>query len=284
MKKYLVPQSWQFFVDAAETLSLHDVAQKHGLAPSTVARRLSQLEKVVGGTLFVRGPRGLKLTAFGLKAYSQAAPLVNDLMQPIRVSDDGGDLNLNVWVARELSLQVVLQAVSTFVRRHPAQKAKVLHWPVMVGEKDALMSDGYTVSIREVNEPGTIRRFLAASPQYLNSADEPIVVGDLARHCVLGVGSRPMAVCYKYEVVAQHSVEVTLALPDYDTLLAAVHRGLGIGLVYESEAVRRYFADGSLTRVLPDWFGTSLELQVEGASAQLVNYIEYALKNDALAA
>lgn len=55
MKKYLVPQSWQFFVDAAETLSLHDVAQKHGLAPSTVARRLSQLEKEVGGNSFRSG-------------------------------------------------------------------------------------------------------------------------------------------------------------------------------------------------------------------------------------
>lgn len=64
------------FVTAADEGSIRRASVRLHVSPAAVAKRLDNLEAVVGGTLLTRGPRGLELTPAGRDFYQRAARLV----------------------------------------------------------------------------------------------------------------------------------------------------------------------------------------------------------------
>ncbi len=70
---------YRFFYALAQTGSVRTSADRLGVNPSTVTRRLDGLENRLGVKLFVRSHAGLELTADGVDVYDRLAPLAADL-------------------------------------------------------------------------------------------------------------------------------------------------------------------------------------------------------------
>jgi len=68
----------QSFLLAADSRSLSRAARLQHLSPAAVAKRLDNLEAVLGFSLFQRGPRGVQLTPEGRAFHGRAERLVRD--------------------------------------------------------------------------------------------------------------------------------------------------------------------------------------------------------------
>jgi len=66
------------FCIAAETLQFRETAVRLSVSPQVVSRTISELEEVLGETLFNRNTRSMKLTSFGSQFQSQAQQLLED--------------------------------------------------------------------------------------------------------------------------------------------------------------------------------------------------------------
>lgn len=281
MKRILMGQSWQFFVETAESRSFRTVAQHHGLAPSTLTRRLSQLESHIGGPLFERSHAGLKLTSLGVKAYQEAAPLIESLTKEYPSFIGNTPSQLILRLDPQVSLQSVLRAISAYLRRHQRTNLVVERLDSMnCSDTIAGTSEMITVRVeKSTSMRAGIRRFLAASPQYADEVHLPVVAADLQNHRLLAVSEDTVSLFFGSNgtVEENYPAKVTMSLPDYDSLLEAVRQGSGIGVVQDSDTVRRYFADGSLTRILPDFRSTSLVVKCQGTCAILKELISIGL-------
>lgn len=65
----------KYLLAAARAGTLAGAARALGVEHSTVGRRLTALERALGGPLVLRGPDGLKLTPLGLRAVEGAEPV-----------------------------------------------------------------------------------------------------------------------------------------------------------------------------------------------------------------
>ena len=75
----------QYFLAAAQTGSLSAAARQQGVTLQAVAKLVGALESELGAKLFLRGSRGLQLTADGAQYAEACAPLLAQL----QAADDG---------------------------------------------------------------------------------------------------------------------------------------------------------------------------------------------------
>ena len=69
----------KLFLTLSKTLNLTVTAEHVALTPSAVSLRLKKLEEALGVQLFVREPRGVRLTPAGLALKPWAEKILTDL-------------------------------------------------------------------------------------------------------------------------------------------------------------------------------------------------------------
>ena len=111
--------SLQTFVAAARAHNLtHAAAQLH-LTVSALSHQVRQLEERIGSKVFVRGPRGLKLTAVGQRLLDNIAPhlaAIEDALKPLCGRDDNA---LSLSAMPSMTASWLLPRLPRFVARHP---------------------------------------------------------------------------------------------------------------------------------------------------------------------
>ncbi|WP_192799190.1 LysR substrate-binding domain-containing protein [Brucella tritici] len=108
------------FEAAARHLNLVKAADELGLTQGALSRQISQLEHAVGVPLFLRHPRGLRLTEAGdiLKNHCRLA--FSELEEGIgTVSGTRLRQSLRVAVARSYATRVLSRRITSFVARYP---------------------------------------------------------------------------------------------------------------------------------------------------------------------
>ena len=255
------------------------VAQKHALAPSTLARRLSQLEDEAGGRLFLRTHTGLKLTPLGVRAYNEAARVIEDLTIVQCLSPASEARSIDLFIDVRLSTEHALRGISSYCRRHNQTVVRVRRQINSPTTRSLPSNEFIELTAKSTLAPSEgIVRYLAASPQYVPPSLLPVLPGDLNSLRLIGIeGDDAELVFGEGRDMQLTRIAPSLVMPDYDTLFSAVLRGLGIGLVHDSENTQRLFADGSLTRVLPDWRGSTLQHRCGGTLPILVQLLQSTL-------
>jgi LysR family transcriptional regulator, glycine cleavage system transcriptional activator len=82
----------QVFVSAARAQNMTRAAERLHLTVSALSHQVRLLEQRLGCTLFLRGPRGLKLTAEGTRLLERVAPhldAIESALQPLCARHDG---------------------------------------------------------------------------------------------------------------------------------------------------------------------------------------------------
>lgn len=263
----------EFFVLLARHGSLAAAARALDLTPPAATKRLAQLESTLGVRLVNRTTRASRLTPEGETYLHYAQRILAELreMEDAVTSARAvprGLLRVNAPLG--FGRTVIAPLVSTFAQRYPQVEVQldVTDRPV------DLVASGVDLAIRFGELPGqrlvarrimSNRRFLCASPRYLERHGTPGTLDELAAHrCILhrqnddahGVwrlvhAGRPVAV----------KVGGTLSSNDGDIALGWALDGHGI-LVRSEWDLAKYVESGRLRIVLPDHVQPAADLFV----------------------
>lgn len=169
-------------------------AQELGISPAYVSKRIAELERRLGVTLFHRTTRRVHLSTQGEAAYAWARRILADVdglaieMSNAQAAPSGP---LRVSTSLRLGRNHVSPILALLGRRYP----KLEIWLELVNSRMDMIEEGIDIDIRvgEVNEQNLIaqrvvrsERILCAAPAYLEKRGTPAGVAELARHdCLL---------------------------------------------------------------------------------------------------
>lgn len=277
-------EAMRSLVQVFESGSFSAAAVALGLHKSTVSQHIQSLESHLGVRLLVRTTRSLEPTAEGRDFRTHAAQILQQIdeaeaaVRPSR-SVARGPLRVEVPVA--LGRLVFAMAVPDFLQRHPGITLEL----GCTDRRGDLVRQGIDCAIRAGNQAdstlvgrtlGSIRFGLYASSEYLGRRGMPESPAALSEHAL--VYYRPVG--HAGDAAWQLSDDAGRAEPlrlhsrlcssDSAFVLQALQSGAGIGLISEFAAASAHSAapGGRLVRVLPQWHGPSLPLQMVTPSSR----------------
>jgi LysR family transcriptional activator of dmlA len=263
----------EFFVLVARHGSLAAAARALDLTPPAATKRLAQLEARLGVRLVNRTTRRISLTSEGETYLAHATRILADIRaMEDEVAGAGSTLRglLRVNATLGFGRTTIAPLLSAFARRHPGIDVQmdVTDRPVDLAEQ------GFDLAIRFGAPPDqrlnarrvmSNRRFLCASPLYLEQHGLPATLADLAAHrCILHRQNDDAYGIWRFthdgkdEVV---KVQGAMSSNDGDIVLGWALDGHGI-LIRSEWDLARYVESGRLKIVLPDHALPSADLFV----------------------
>lgn len=263
----------EFFVQVARRGSLSAAARELDLTPPAATKRLAQMEARLGVRLVNRTTRSVSLTDEGETYLAYATRILAELQEmEDAVSSRGtaprGLLRVNATLG--FGRTTIAPLVSEFARRYPevAVQLQVTDRPI------DLVESGFDLAIRFGTLPDSRlnarrimsnRRFLCASPAYLERHGTPQALSDLARHrCIIHRQNDDAYGIWRF-LHQDHSeavkVDGSLSSNDGDIVLGWALDGHGI-LIRSEWDLAKYLESGRLRVVLPEFSLPSADLFV----------------------
>jgi len=259
----------RIFLAVIRTGSFSAAGRDLKLAPSSISRQISELEKSLSAQLFTRTTRQLTLTDAGQTYQFHATRILSDIVDARQALQElntrpGGTLSLTAPIS--FGRRQVAPMLSGFLKEHP-------EIDVEFGLSDRrvdLVQEGIDAAIRFGSLPDStlvarriapMRRIVCASPAYLKEHGTPKKPEDLEDHRCLtfrlgDTGSlwRPSADTWKFKKkkgVLEVPVTGPLKTTSGDALVQCASDGLGLILIIDWLA-QSQLETGSLVRVLED--------------------------------
>lgn len=250
------------FVGIVEAGSLNAAAEKEGLPPATVTRRLQKLEGELGYRLLNRSARGMRPTAEGWQYYEQCRPLVHALRQATqRLDATLGSVSGTIRVLAPVNLAsgLLAPAWTGFMQAHPAVSLEL----ELSNDVQDLLGRGADLAIRVGSQHdslltqrrlGRIELALVAAPDYLAGAGVPLDAAQLAGHAL--IVAEPLR---QWRLLDPASGAETLIQPqprarvnEMGLAVQMAVAGLGIVLCPMTQC-RDGLRSGALRSLLSDW-------------------------------
>ncbi|MEO0952087.1 MAG: LysR family transcriptional regulator [Pseudomonadota bacterium] len=186
------------FNKVVETGSFSEAGRQANLAPSSVSRRVVDLERWLGATLFHRTTRKLNLTEVGRSFHERTRNILLDLEEARTFAASlenkpAGLVRISVPASLE---QHIVVATALFQSRWP----EVTFGLISTDRKVDLVAEGFDIAIRAGQlEDSTLRarkladvtRRLCASPRYLLNAPTLTSPKDIEEHQCLALRRSP---------------------------------------------------------------------------------------------
>lgn len=182
------------FCAVARHASFNAAASDLGISPAYVSKRIADLERALGVTLFRRTTRRVQISEEGAVAYAwarrvlEAADSLNEEVTGAKGSPAG---TLRVSTSMRLGRNHVSHVLSMLEKAHPGLQV----WLELLDRRVDLIGEAFDIDIRmaEVTEPHLVRhliaknkRILCAAPAYLKRRGHPARLAELATHdCLL---------------------------------------------------------------------------------------------------
>ena len=258
------------FCRVVETGSLGKAAQRMGVAKSMVATRVQQLEKRLGVALFHRSTRAMKLSEAGQKYYADCSELL------ARAQELGSHRHDDqVALTGKLVLQILpgfalgrfSVALVEFCTLHPGITFEIVVSDKLVDPVNEGMDLVFQI-YPPVSDALIERRLFphrgvfCASPEYLRQSPPLVAPEDLIRHRFARYSNYPWDdrwPFYRGEEKIEVKMAPVLKTNSVHLLLDYVRSGGGVAYLPTILAAPG-LADGSLSRVLPEYSPPSLWL------------------------
>ena len=282
-------------VEVAETGGFSRAARRLGVATSSVTRLMDALEQSLGAVLLTRTTRQVLLTDAGASYLEQVAKLLADLEEADSSIADGKEEpmgTLRVSVPVTYSRLCLAGHLSGFMKAYPRVKLDLVvsdsYQDLAVERIDLAVRIG--VPNRDehliVKKLAENRRFLVASPDYLERHGTPRVPSELASHACLRFAYRPGRQRWTFRLEArseQVEVDGPFITNSLDMLREAVLGGHGIALLPEwvvpedirAGRVRRLFDAWGVTPQLGDAYVYAAYLPNRRYSRKVHAFIQY---------
>lgn len=248
------------FNKVVETGSFSEAGRQADLAPSSVSRRVVDLERWLGARLFHRTTRRLNLTEVGRSFHERTRDILLDLEEARTIAaslEDKPAGLVRISVPASLEQHIVV-ATAQFQNRWPAVNFGL----ISTDRKVDLVAEGFDVAIRAGKlEDSTLRarkltevtRRLCASPAYLQGAPKLSSPRDIEKHQCLALRRAPGRNTWRFRngrrIVTAKAGGGFTANSGNMLVTAARH---GRGLVLSPDWILGpYLATGELVEVLP---------------------------------
>ena len=290
----------QFFILLARHGKLSTVARELNLSPAAVTKRLMQLESQLGVRLVNRTTRSVSLTSEGETYLRYATRIYADIVEMNEAVSSHratarGLLRVNAPLG--FGRTAIAPLVSEFSKRFPqvAVQLDVTDRPIDLVEQGADLAIRFgTLADTRLNARRIMsnRRFLCASPRYLERFGTPTTLEDLTRHhCILHRQNDDAYGIWRFTRNGHSEtvkVEGTLSSNDGDIVLGWALDARGIVIRSEWD-LAKYLESGRLRVVLPDYTLPSADLFVyysnmKNQSARARAFIDFLIERfDAVA-
>ena len=234
----------RIFARVVEAGSFSAAGRQLGAAPSSVSRQIGDLEDEIGARLFHRTTRKLSLTEAGRIYYQRAARILVDVDEAklaVARIDGAASGILRLTLPSSVGRLHIVPALPAFQGLCPAVQVVLS----MTDRVVDLVEEGFDLAIRVgrqrdssliARKIGSGRRYVSASPLYLEKAGVPKVPADLGDHNCLTFRSHPGSNLWKFKGPGGSSevrVSGSLFADNGEALCAAAVAGLGLILVPE---------------------------------------------------
>jgi DNA-binding transcriptional LysR family regulator len=254
----------QFFALVARHGSLAAAARAIDLTPPAATKRLAALESRLGVRLLNRTTRSLSLTSEGETYLQHATRILAEIREMEDLVSQGravprGLLRVNATLG--FGRTTIAPLVSAFAQRYPEVELQM----EVTDRPIDLVDSGFDLAIRFGALPDkrlnarrimSNRRFLCASPGYLERHGTPASLAELARHrCIIHRQNDDAYGIWRFqhqdhtEVVKVHGM---LSSNDGDIVLGWALDGHGI-LIRSEWDLAKYLDSGRLRIVLPEF-------------------------------
>jgi LysR family transcriptional regulator, transcriptional activator for dmlA len=273
------PSELEFFVLMARHGSLSAAARALDITPPAATMRLAAIEERLGVRLVNRNTRKISLTSEGEIYLLHATRLLAELQEMDEIVSSSrqaprGLLRVNAPLG--FGRTVIAPLVSTFTARYPDVEVQL----EVTDRPIDLIDMGFDLAIRFGELPDnrinarrimSNRRFLCASPIYLERRGIPNALGDLANHrCIVHRQNDDAYGIWRFvqdgrtEIIKVHGA---LSSNDGDIVLGWALDGQGIAIRSEWD-LAKYLESGRLKRVLPEFALPDADLYVYYPSKQ----------------
>jgi LysR family transcriptional regulator, transcriptional activator for dmlA len=258
-----------FFVSLARRGSFVETAREIGVTASAVSRRLARLEDRLGVRLMNRTTRRVSLTGEGEAYLSKAVRLlgeIEELENSLRSGQEMPSGLLRINATFGFSREYIAPAVSEFCRAYPDVEVQL----VVTDAPMNLIEQGVDLNIRFGNPPTSNliqrllqrnRRFMVASPEYLEKHGIPETLDDLRHHnCIVLRQEHDIYDIWRFDERGGEnpSARVNGGLSTNDGEMAREWMLNGHGIMLRSEwDIARHVREGRLQIVLPEHFQTA---------------------------
>lgn len=248
------------FNRVARLESFSAAARDLGLSKTAVSRHVSDLETALGVRLLNRTTRRVSLTEAGSAYFARSAAILTDieeLQNAVRHLHSRPAGVLRVTATVTFGHGSLAPLIGGFLAAYPEIS---LHLDLTNRFVD-IVEEGFDLAIRVGSQQGSslisrpllrAKRFLCASPAYIERRGEPMTPADLASHdCVVFLAQGGAARWHFANAEGEHDVAVSgrLRVNSTEALTQAVRDGVGIG-VLPDYAITQTLASGAVRRVL----------------------------------
>lgn len=274
-------EEMRLFVAAVEAGSLAAAGRRLGHSPPAMTRMVAALEERLGVRLLERSTRRLAPTEAGRRLAEQARRLLADYAEAMAEAAGEGTAprgRLRVAAPLVFGRLHVAPVVTAFLAAQPAVTADLQ----LADRNVDLLEEAIDVALRigplrdsglVARRVGSVRRLVAASPDYLAARGTPAGPEDLARHAIVEFRSRATPPDWRFlgpegrEVVQR--VLPRFAVNEAQAAVAAAVAGHGIvsALSYQMAAE---LESGALVRLLRGWEMPALPVSLVFPSARLL--------------
>jgi DNA-binding transcriptional LysR family regulator len=261
----------EFFVLLNRLGSLSAAARALDITPPAATMRLAAMEKRIGVRLLNRSTRKISLTPEGEIYLQYATRLIDELRELDEIVSGNGHAprgRLSVNAPLGFGRTVIAPLVSSFTARHPDVEVQL----EVTDRPIDLIERGFDLAVRFGELPDnrinarrimSNRRFLCASPAYLEKHGMPKKLEDLKKHrCIVhrqnddAYGVWRFLIDGRAEIVKVHG---SLSSNDGDIVQGWALDGQGIVIRSEWD-VTKHLESGRLRRLLPEFTLPSADL------------------------
>jgi DNA-binding transcriptional LysR family regulator len=252
----------EIFASVVETQSVTKAAHRLGVTPSTVSKKLTELEACTGSRLLSRSTRRMSVTESGVLLYEHSIKILEEIeAAELAISGESTSPSGKVKVAAPavFGVEHVAPHVASFLKKFPDIRLELDLSPQVTD----MVESGTDAAVRivsshamEANMRVICRnlRVLCAAPSYLAERGTPTRPDDLVKHRCL-VTNRGMALDH-WPLVLDGSIQrPRLSGPLTSDSSAVLRRatidGLGISLLGLS-LIADDLKQGRLCEVLPE--------------------------------
>lgn len=183
------------FTQIVEANSFSKASEKLNIPPSTLSRKIKELEAYLNTTLIIRDTRNMKLTEHGQLVYSQFKELRHDLANVYKSinqikNEEVGELNVSL--PAQMSLNLITPYLNYFADNHPNIKIncifQVTEQELEKRKLDILIT--YDKVYHKSYTKRLIRKeyiYLYCTPQYAEKYGLPLTITELEQHNFIGV-------------------------------------------------------------------------------------------------
>jgi DNA-binding transcriptional LysR family regulator len=261
-------QAMEAFVRVVDSGSFSGAARQLGVGQPAVSKTIAQLEDRLQVRLLVRSTHALTPTDAGLRFYERARLAIAEVDEAeLEARGAGAGLTgrLRFSAATTFARLMIVPRLPEFLARHPSLDIDVILDDRIID----VVSEGIDIALRmgTLADSSAVARKIAsggrsvvATPAYLAHAGTPKVPADLAHHHALIYSVlRDNWTFRRGETETSVTVRGRLRLSAAEGIRAAVLADMGLAVASDWMFAPE-LASGAVTRVLPDWMLSPIDL------------------------